>query len=150
MKNATWAISAAVGVAGALAAIGLSRLPIERIGLVPSAPPAVTPPTAPATPPPVVRAPVAAPTPEPEPPRPAPSPDENLYQNEIELQRELSDINVKAGRELQQAGGLSKAEASFRKAVRSTRIATCLEEQQRLRVAFYQGKAICLAATPET
>jgi hypothetical protein len=146
MKPPSWVIPAAIGTAAGLAVVVISRVPFERIG----APPVKLPPPA--------LVPVQVPGPGGEQPSQQstaatgglPQSETDLYRVQIKNFRDGAKIYSDGAKEMKDMGGLGHAARAYGKAAYQSKMATCLENQQKLKVTFYQAKATCMAATPET
>jgi len=133
-------------------AIRSLHLPMRRAGfLLPTlaalalascaAPPPPPPPTA-SVPPPAPQPP-AAPSPAPTQPVDRQTDD---YAREIWYLQERAKIARDAAKEMVSAGGLSQAKAELSDASHHMAMASCMEDQAKRNVPFYQGKATCATA----
>jgi hypothetical protein len=108
---------------------------------------------APPPPPPTASAPPPAPTEQSPPPAaPSPAPTQPVdrqtddYAREIWYLQERAKIARDAAKEMVSAGGLSQAKAELSDASHHMAMASCMEDQAKRNVPFYQGKATCATA----
>jgi hypothetical protein len=72
----------------------------------------------------------------------------SLYATEISHLKEIAQISLNGGKELQQMGSLTEAESQLKEASHKYKVASCLENQRKLGMPFYQGQATCVTAIP--
>ena len=165
MKTPSWVIPAAIGTAAGLAVVVISRLPFERIGAPPvkMPPPALVPVQVPG--PAVMEE--AAPAKAPEFKIPStgdsskpqqsaaqagglPQSELGLYRRRIDYLRETSELKANYAEKMRGVGALDRALQLLNEASALNEVQSCLLNQQKLKVTFYQAKATCMAATPAT
>ena len=72
----------------------------------------------------------------------------SLYASEIDSLNQMAEVRRQSATEMRQAGGLQEAIALLKQASQMYEVVSCLINQRKLGVFFYQGKATCTAAIP--
>ena len=72
----------------------------------------------------------------------------SLYASEINSLNQMAEVRRQSATEMRQAGGLQEAIALLKQASQMYEVVSCLINQRKLGVFFYQGKATCKAAIP--